>query len=509
MLLRGDAVYVSGQAAAGDSLASATAATLEQLGETLAFMKLQTRDVVRVKCFLQPMEQSTAVAQAVRAYFGDPAPKVSLVEWRGNKTRPIEIELIAHAPATNTEATVSYHTPPALTSSAVFSRVARIHGDQRIYVSGITLTPTGPVHSVDAMFQELIGTLRLAKTNVRHLAKATYYVAEASVSGDAQPPTDAGRQLNARRPHFYDPSRPPAASKATVAGVESLAASAGTGALTMDIVAAPEAPLHSVLAPLAEQLEPDEKVAYKTVKMSDGKLRPLHLHIFHPPDAPRNGRLPVMLAIHGGGWTGGNAQGFYPLAQHFSRQGMLGVSLEYRLRRANGPTVFDCVRDARSAVRYLRRHADALKIDPDRIVAMGGSAGGHLALSTALFNEVNDPQDDTTVSPTPNALLLWYPVIDTSAKGYGQNKIGDRWKELSPVDRVRAKMPPTLIFHGTGDAVTPYPGAKKFFDASQQLGNQIQLITHPGGRHGYIIFAPQEFRTAIEEMERFLQPLMR
>ena len=136
---------------------------------------------------------------------------------------------------------------------------------------------------------------------------------------------------------------------------------------------------------------------------------------------------------------------------------------------------------------------------------MGGSAGGHLAVSTALFDRVNEDGDPDGVSARPNAMILMYPVIDTSADGYGQEKIGDRWRELSPVHNVRGDLPPALIFHGTADAVTPYVGAKTFHDLSVAVGNTSILITHPGGRHGYIIFNRAEFDRALKQMTDFLR----
>ncbi len=227
--------------------------------------------------------------------------------------------------------------------------------------------------------------------------------------------------------------------------------------------------------------------------------------MFEPDGHQSTDRRPVFVAIHGGGWTGGNVVDFYPFASHFAQQGMVGISLEYRLRNAkDGTTVFDCVRDARSAVRWIRRNAGQMGIDPAKIVVMGGSAGGHLAVSTALFDEVNEDSDLATVSARADALILMYPVIDTSAEGYGQNKIGDRWRELSPVHNVRSGLPPALIFHGTADAVTPYVGAKLFHKLSNAAGNTCELITHPGGRHGYIIFDPQEYAHALEQMREFL-----
>jgi acetyl esterase/lipase len=258
------------------------------------------------------------------------------------------------------------------------------------------------------------------------------------------------------------------------------------------------------LVPIAAKLEPTRQVVYKTV----GK-RELRLHIFEPKGYRPTDRRPVFLAIHGGGWVGGEPRKFYPFANFFARQGMLGVSLEYRLisrkAGATNTTVFDCVRDGRSAVRYLRQHARAFGIDPARIVVAGGSAGAQVAAGTALFAKVNDATDDLKFSSTPNALVLFYPVIDTSAEGYGQKKIGDRWRELSPVHHVRAGVPPTLIFHGTADTVTPHAGAVRFQKNMRAAGNSCQLISYPGGLHGYLIFDLKLFDQAMHRTAKFLQ----
>ena len=267
--------------------------------------------------------------------------------------------------------------------------------------------------------------------------------------------------------------------------------------LTASYAAAQTRPLD----PIAAKMEPDRKVLYKTV--GDRKL---HLNIFDPPSFKSTDKLPAYVAIHGGGWTGMTPRYFYPFADHFAKLGMVGISIDYRLaNKARRTTVFDCVKDARSAMRYIRSHASELGIDPDRIVVAGGSAGGHLASSTSLFTKVNETTDDATISPEATAMILYYPVIDTSAKGYGQKKIGDRWRELSPVDNVRPGVPPTLILHGTGDKVTPFPGAKLFHERMIAAGNSSQLITHKDGRHGYFIFDLKLFATAMKQTEAFLK----
>ncbi len=489
VLPQGDVVYVSGQAQQGADLAAATKATLQGLLETLKGLKLGSADIVQIKCFLEPMSKVEIVDREIEAFIGDVSiPAVSHVEWiRGGGSRPIEIELVAAAPPTKTSETVSYYTPPGMKASPVFSRVARIHGNRRVYAAGLIADDSGDgtaqVHSV---FQQLIRQLKPTRSNLRHLAKATYYVADGDVSS----------RLNDIRPHYYDPKRPPAASKAMVRGT-----GVTDRTIAVDMIAAPEGPLISVLTPIAKKVKPTRQVVYKAVRN-----RKLHLHIFEPEGHQPTDRRPVFLAIHGGGWTGGNAKVFYPFAAHFAEHGMVGISLEYRLKSdRDGTTVFDCVRDARSAVRWIRKNADALGVDPTKIVAMGGSAGGHLAVSTALFDRVNEDSDPADVSARPDALILMYPVIDTSIDGYGQAKIGDRWRELSPVHNVRGILPPALICHGTADAVTPYVGAKTFHDLSIAEGNASTLITHPGGRHGYIIFDRAEHDRALIQMKEFLR----
>ncbi|MEQ8786575.1 MAG: alpha/beta hydrolase fold domain-containing protein [Pirellulaceae bacterium] len=254
---------------------------------------------------------------------------------------------------------------------------------------------------------------------------------------------------------------------------------------------------------LAAELEPSRLLVYKRV--GD---RELYLHIFQPVDRQATDKRPCFLVIHGGGWTGGVPRRMYPFADHFARLGMVGVSLEYRLLNARqGTTVFDCVKDGRSAVRYLRSHAEELGIDPEQIVVSGGSAGGHVAVSTALFDGVDEEGEAADVSCAPNALVLLFPVIDTSAEGYGQKKIGDRWKELSPVHHVRRGLPPTLIFHGTGDTVTPFAGAKAFHEAMLEAGNRCQLDVHEDGRHGYLMFDRDLYNATLAKTEAFLKSL--
>ncbi|MCA8995488.1 MAG: alpha/beta hydrolase, partial [Planctomycetaceae bacterium] len=251
---------------------------------------------------------------------------------------------------------------------------------------------------------------------------------------------------------------------------------------------------------LAVKLTPSREVVYKTTPQGE-----LTLHVFEPEGWKVEDRRPCLLFVHGGGWSGGEPRRMYPFADHFSHLGCVAISLEYRLlNRKRGTTVFDCVEDGRSAVRFLRQHPATFGIDPDRIVVSGASAGGHVAVGTALFHDVNAESDPEDISATPNALALFFPVIDTSKDGYGQAKIGDRWRELSPVHQVGAGVPPTILFHGTGDTVTPYAGAEAFTKAMHEAGNTCELIPHLSGVHGYLMFVEELYRQTLRQMEEFL-----
>lgn len=257
------------------------------------------------------------------------------------------------------------------------------------------------------------------------------------------------------------------------------------------------------VAEMAAKLQPTRTVTYK--KVGDRELK---LHLFEPEGFKASDRRGCFITIHGGGWTGGEPQRMYPFAAHFQKLGWVGISVEYRLvKTGSGVTPFECVKDGRSAVRYVRAHAKELGIDPQRIVASGGSAGGHVAAATALFDGVDEVGEDTKVSSTPNALVLLFPVIDTSTEGYGNAKCGPDWRKISPAHQVRPGLPPTITFHGTGDTVTPFKGAQLFHDAMRKAGNRSELVVNDGGVHGYLMRDRALYDQTLRKTEAFLASL--
>ena len=230
----GTRIYVAGQAEPAETLAEATRQTLGSLRETLKFLGRGDRDVLQLKAFLTPMSEAAVVQQEIATFFAPQSPPPTvLVEWKSAATSPIEIELIAWGGKNESGEAVEYLTPPGLQASPVYSRVARINHSQTIYVSSLygsansphdTETASQGEREVAQVFSQLERVLTQAGSDLRHLVKATYYVAT----------DDASRKLNELRPRYYDPARPPSASKALVEQV----GRAG-GGLTMDMIAVP------------------------------------------------------------------------------------------------------------------------------------------------------------------------------------------------------------------------------------------------------------------------------
>ncbi len=258
-----------------------------------------------------------------------------------------------------------------------------------------------------------------------------------------------------------------------------------------------------IVAELAAKLEPTRVVPYKTAGASE-----LRLHVFEPVGFQASDRRPCFVAIHGGGWVGGDARRFYPFAAHFAKLGFVGISIEYRLMtKGSGVTPFDCVKDGRSAVRYIRSRAKEFGIDADKVAVCGGSAGGHVAAGTALFDGVDEAGEAVGVRPGGDALVLLFPVIDTSTEGYGNAKCGERWREISPLHRVRPGLPPTIVFHGTGDTTTPFAGAKAFHEAMVAAGNRCELVVNEGGKHGYLMNDQALYEETMRRTEGFLSSM--
>jgi acetyl esterase/lipase len=170
--------------------------------------------------------------------------------------------------------------------------------------------------------------------------------------------------------------------------------------------------------------------------------------------------------------------------------------------------------DATSAVRWLRSHSAELGLDPSRLVAAGGSSGGHLALSTAVFSQYSETGENESIPATPNALVLFNPAVDTThGPARLVERFGSRAAEASPLHHLHPGLPPTLILHGKADAVVPYSDAEVFCERAAELGNSCTLIGYDRAPHGFFNQDhPQNvdgrwYWDTLLEMDRFLTTL--
>jgi acetyl esterase/lipase len=201
--------------------------------------------------------------------------------------------------------------------------------------------------------------------------------------------------------------------------------------------------------------------------------------VFHPTTEGEKARSAVVL-FHGGGWSEGDASWMDPIAETYAELGLVAISVGYRLSR-DGVTPFDAVADARNAIRWVRRESSRLRVDPNRVVALGTSAGGHLAASTAIFDE----PFGSDVSSMPNALVLRSPAVSVASSGWFQKLSGGSAQaaSLSPVLHVRSGLPPMIVLQGEQDSVTPASGAIEFCERMQERGNTCTLKLYPGVGH--------------------------
>jgi acetyl esterase/lipase len=244
----------------------------------------------------------------------------------------------------------------------------------------------------------------------------------------------------------------------------------------------------------------------------------LKLWVFSPNDLKPAEARPAILLFGGGGWTNQNPAQFSPQARHFATKGLVAVVADYRVRSVNNTTPYEAVADAKSAVRWLREHAGELRIAPTSLAVGGGSAGGHIALTSAVVRELDEPAENRAVSSTPNALVLFNPVPNTVVDPRAELSppqqrfvalLGPRAREISPIHHLGKDLPPTIIFHGKADTLVPFSESEAFCRKATELGNRCELVAFDGADHGF--FNPARstkwYYETLSGAERFLREL--
>lgn len=241
-----------------------------------------------------------------------------------------------------------------------------------------------------------------------------------------------------------------------------------------------------------------EEVVYKNIDSTK-----LTLKVFYPDFEKFKGKRPAIVFYFGGGWNAGSIAQFEMQARYFASRGMVGFLADYRVKKINHTSPFECVMDAKSSIRFIKKNSGKFQIDTKKIVASGGSAGGHLAAATALINDFDDPKDDLSINPKPCALILFNPVIDNGPGGYGYERIGDKYLKFSPMHNIVKGSPPTIIFLGENDELIPTATMMNYKKKMEQVGSRCDLFIYPSQKHGFFN-NPKYKNNTLYEADAFL-----
>jgi acetyl esterase/lipase len=231
-------------------------------------------------------------------------------------------------------------------------------------------------------------------------------------------------------------------------------------------------------------------VVYATVNGWEGKV-----DFYLPPNTGKS--TAIIINIHGGGWNHGVKESQTGYSSFF-KAGYAIANMEYRLTgQATAPAA---VEDARCALIYIIKNAKALNVDVNKIVVMGGSSGGHLALMAGLLgnNHLFDRNCDTTQKVKVAAIIDKYGITDVWDWAYGPNitsKSAVKWlgekakdeafaKSVSPISYISPNSPPVFIVHGDADPTVPYQQSVELNKKLKEAGVKTEFVTVPGGLHG-------------------------
>jgi acetyl esterase/lipase len=262
------------------------------------------------------------------------------------------------------------------------------------------------------------------------------------------------------------------------------------------------------------QMEGAKVEVYKTA----GDVN-LNIYIFEPKGHQPTDERAAIVFFFGGGWNSGSPKQFEHQCRYLASRGMLALTADYRVRSRHGVKVPQCIADAKSAVRWVRANAKRLGIDPNRIAAGGGSAGGHLAAAAGLIEKFDEPNEDRSVSSVPNALVLFNPAValapfegsppfDSKRDAGIAERLGDAPDAVSPAHHVRKGAPPAILFFGTNDRFLE--GARYMQDRMKAEGSRCELLTWEGLPHGFFNWERYDNKPFVETMraaDRFLASL--
>ena len=231
----------------------------------------------------------------------------------------------------------------------------------------------------------------------------------------------------------------------------------------------------------------------------------LNLYAFLPDGHNENDARCAVLFFHGGQWDQEMLSQFAPQALNFVSHGAVGIVAEYRTADPHETTPMESIQDAQHAIFWLRKNHSELGIDPHKVVVAGAGSGAHIALCAAMHKKV---VSDAEFTSTPDALILWSAIIDTTKRGIG-NQLFTNAKDArrtSPTKNIRRKLPPMLFFHGNEDPVTPVAAVDKFCQRMRSKRNIARFVPFNRATHSFFNFNVNQhyFVQTLENAEGFL-----
>jgi alpha-L-fucosidase 2 len=223
------------------------------------------------------------------------------------------------------------------------------------------------------------------------------------------------------------------------------------------------------------------------------------------------GPHPGIIIVHGGAWVRGDRRvDVQPLFRPLEDAGFAWFSISYRLAK-EATQIGAGVQDVKQAVRYVREHAAEFDVDPDRIALVGESAGAQLASMAALSTDCNVRAVVAFYSPSD--LVSLAKESHFIPEGVRRQIRGTPWEalvlaglqELSPINHVRAGMPPFLLIHGTSDPLVPFEQSEHMCTAIRAAGGECELYPVKGGGHGVRWWDSAHLTSYKQEMVRWLE----
>jgi acetyl esterase/lipase len=248
-----------------------------------------------------------------------------------------------------------------------------------------------------------------------------------------------------------------------------------------------------------------------------GGSRDLKLDLFLPKEG--TGLRPAIVFVHGGGWQGGSRGAFQRQAAYLAGKGYVGACIEYRL---SGEAGFPAaIEDCKCAVRWLRANAQAYRIDPDRVAAAGGSAGGHLVALLGVTDKVKELEGNggnANFSTRVQLVIPFNGVFDLEkgaqsvpAAGPVAKFLGGTFAEkpevyqkASPITYVRKDAPPFLFLHGTADKTVSIEQSRAMQKRLHEAGVEAELYEAEGAGHGFFN-QPPHYDPTLKRLEAFLE----